>query len=388
MGGNGLKKSFSFRLLGKDPDSSARLGEVNTGHGVIPTPVFMPVATHGFMRALRIEEVEASGAPIVLANIYHLLVRPGPDRIQALGGLHRFMGWSRSLLTDSGGFQITSLPDKRTVTDDGIRFKSHVDGSLLVLDPEKAMDLQAGLGVDIAMVLDECTPHPYTRTQLEAGLSRTLGWAERALKRGLEPGQALFAITQGGTESDLRTRAARELGSMPFQGYAIGGLGIGEGREALHRMVANHTPELPEDRPRYLMGVGPPQDILEAVCAGVDMFDCVIPTRHGRNGGVFTSQGPLNIRNARHRSDPSPLDRACPCPVCVRHSRGYLSHVFKSGDSLGGTLLTLHNMFFFQRLMEDVRRSIRDGTLQRFRDRIHAAYPARESGKRPRPNTD
>ena len=385
MGEVGVSGTFTFRILGRDTDTQARLGELTTSHGTLPTPVFMPVATHGFMRALRIEEVEASGAAILLANTYHLLIRPGPDRISALGGLHKFMGWNHAILTDSGGFQITSLPEHSKITEEGIHFKSHIDGSACFLGPEEAMDLQAGFGVDIAMVLDECTPHPYTPRQLSAGLNLTLRWAERSIKRGLAPGQALFAITQGGNDPALRSRAAKELGAMPFEGYAIGGLGIGEGREAMHRMVADHTPELPEDKPRYLMGVGPPQDIIEAVAAGVDMFDCVIPTRHGRNGGVFTTAGPLNIKNASHASDPAPLDPACPCPVCGRLSRGYLNHVFRSGDYLGGALLTLHNMVYFQRLMESIRKAIQEGSLHEVRNRIHAAYPPKESGKRPVP---
>jgi len=374
-----------FRVINKDRTSQARLGVVETAHGAIPTPVFMPVATHGFMRAISIDAVGESGARILLSNTYHLLVRPGPDRIAALGGLHRFMGWERAILTDSGGFQITSLAERRKVSDDGIEFRSHVDGSRLHLDPERVMDLQVDLGVDIAMVLDECTPFPYTPATLARGLSRTLRWAERAIRRGVGPDRALFAITQGGTDPALRTRAARELTAMPFDGYAIGGLGIGEGREALWQTVARHAPELPEEKPRYLMGVGPPQDIVEAVAAGVDMFDCVIPTRNGRNGGVFTSAGTLNMKNARHAADPAPLDATCRCPVCTRHHRGFLHHVFRSGDHLAGSLLTLHNMHYFQRLMQEVREAIEAGTFETLRRRIHAAYPLKSPGIRPRP---
>lgn len=380
-----MSRATRFRLVKKDGASEARLGVIETAHGAFPTPVFMPVATHGFMRAISIDAVGASGARILLSNTYHLLVRPGIERIVALGGLHRFMGWDRAILTDSGGFQITSLADRRNVSDDGIEFKSHVDGSRLHLDPERVMELQAGLGVDIAMVLDECTPFPYTQDTLARGLSRTLRWAERAIRKGVGPDQALFAITQGGTDPVLRTQAARELTAMPFDGYAIGGLGIGEGRPALWETVARHAPELPVEKPRYLMGVGPPQDIVEAVAAGVDMFDCVIPTRNGRNGGVFTSTGTLNMKNARHATDPAPLDSACRCPVCARHHRGFLHHVFRSGDHLAGSLLTLHNMYYFQRFMQEMRDAIEAGAFDAFRRRVHAAYPLRSTGARPRP---
>lgn len=380
-----MNGAFGFSLRGRDPNSAARLGEVRTAHATFPTPVFMPVATHGFMRALRIEEVAACGARIILANAYHLLVRPGAERLAALGGLRRFMGWDGAILTDSGGFQITSLPGLRKVTEDGIHFRSHVDGRELYLDPESVMDWQARLGVDIAMVLDECTPHPYTPEQLEAGVARTLRWAARAVEHGVGEGRALFAITQGGADLELRARCTRELAAMPFDGYAIGGLGVGEGRETMWQVVAAHAPALPADKPRYLMGVGPPLDIVEAVAAGVDMFDCVIPTRNARNGGVFTSDGPLTIRNAVHATDPAPLDPRCACPVCAKFSRGYLHHVFRSKDYLGGSLLSLHNMHYFQRLMEEIRESIAAGTFEALRRRIHAAYPRTEPGPRPRP---
>ena len=378
-----MTRPFAFSLQRQDRETGARRGQVQTAHGSFPTPVFMPVATHGLFRAVRIQDVDATGARIVLANAYHLLVRPGLDRIRELGRLHRFMGWGHAILTDSGGFQITSLADRREITEDGIRFRSHVDGGLLFLDPERVMDLQRELGVDIAMVLDECTPHPYTPAEITAGLTRTLRWAERAVRRGVGSDQALFAITQGGTDSALRHRAACELAAMPFDGFAIGGLGIGEGREALWNTVAEHVPELPEARPRYLMGVGPPQDIVEAVAAGVDMFDCVIPTRNGRNGGVFTWDGPLNMKNAAHATDPRPIEAGCPCPACAHHHRGFLHHALRTGDSLSGSLLSLHNIHFFQRLMASIRDAIDQGTFGELRAHIHRAYPARPPGPRP-----
>ncbi|MBN2491756.1 MAG: tRNA guanosine(34) transglycosylase Tgt [Planctomycetes bacterium] len=372
-------------MLARDAGTQARLGRITTTRGEIPTPAFLPVATHGFVRALPIAALAATGAQIVLANAYHLRVRPGAEAIAALGGLHRFMGWEGAILTDSGGFQVTSLAGHRQVTDDGIAFRSHVDGALLFLDPESALDFQVQLGVDIAMVLDECTPHPYTPGQSRAGLDRTLRWAERAVRRGVGPGQALFAITQGGTDPALRREAAHTLSALPFDGYAIGGLGIGEGREALRRTVAAHAPDLPEDRPRYLMGVGPPADIVEAVAAGVDMFDCVIPTRNARNAAAFTWQGLLNLRNARHARDPAPLGPDCRCGTCARHPRGYLHHLVRTADSLAGSLLTAHNLHFYQQLMETIRQAIPAGTLGALRHRLCAAYPDRAPGPRPLP---
>lgn len=356
-----------------------------TAHAAIPTPVFMPVATHGFMRAVPIESVIDTGAPVILGNTYHLHVRPGIDRVEALGGLHAFMAWPRAILTDSGGFQITSLADHRRVTDDGIVFKSHVDGSEHVFTPESVVEAQARMGVDIAMLLDECTPHPYTPGESLAGLERTLRWAERAAAVPGRDGQLRFCITQGGVDPALRSRAARELNAMPFDGNAIGGLGIGEGRERMYETLRTHVPELREDRPRYLMGVGPPGDLVEAVAAGVDMFDCVIPSRHGRNGVVYTDAGVLHVKVARLATSREPIDRSCPCPACRRHSLGYLNHLFKTRDSLMGTLLTLHNLHYFQRLMQRIRDAIDDGTFDALRARVLDAYPPKKPGIRPRP---
>lgn len=377
--------TFSFEVTARDPSTAARRGTLVTSRGTAETPVFMPVATHGFMRAVPIEAVERTGAPIVLANTYHLFIRPGPERVAHHGGLHDFMAWPRSILTDSGGFQITSLADYRRVTDDGIWFKSHTDGREHFFDPERVMGLQADFGVDIAMVLDECTPHPYTPRELEIGLDRTIRWAERAARCPRPETQARFCITQGGTERTLRRRAARELGALPFEGIAIGGLGIGEGREEMYATLTEHVEDLDADRPRYLMGVGPPRDLVEAVAAGVDMFDCVIPTRHGRNGTVYSMDGALNIKNARFATDLGPLDEGCDCPACTRHSRSFLNHLFKTGDALSGTLLGLHNLHFFQRFMAQLRASLDNGTFADFRTRIAEAYPIKPPGKRPLP---
>ena len=353
---------LSFEIVGRD--RGARRGRLTTAHGTVDTPAFMPVATAATVKAMTAPAVAATGAQIVLANAYHLMLRPGPERIAALGGLHRFMGWSGPVLTDSGGFQAMSLAPLRRISDAGIRFKSHLDGSLHELTPERCMEVQDLLGVDIAMALDLCVRYPAGEDEVAQSLRHTLDWAARSRAALADaPGRGLFAIVQGETRREARRRCAEALADMPFDGYALGGLAVGEGQGLMFDIVAFTAPLLPAGKPRYLMGVGKPADIVGAVARGIDLFDCVLPTRSGRTGQAFTRRGTVNLRNARHAADPRPLDPDCACPTCREHSRAYLHHLVRAGEILAATLLTWHNLHYYQELMAGLRAAIEAGTL-------------------------
>ena len=345
-------------------DGPARAGTLHTAHGDVPTPTFMPVGTAGTVKAMTADQVRATGAGLVLGNTYHLMLRPGPDRIQALGGLHRFMDWPGPILTDSGGFQVMSLAGLRTLDEHGVTFRSHLDGARHHLTPESATTIQHQLDATITMVLDECTPHPATEPQVESSMLLSMRWAARSRAAYVHrPGYAQFGIVQGGTIPSLRAHSAAALQHIGFEGYAIGGLAVGEGQAAMFDTLDATVPHLPGDAPRYLMGVGTPDDLVGAVARGVDMFDCVMPTRAGRTARAFTSQGVLNLRNARHAPDPAPLDPHCTCTACTRHSRAYLHHLFRANEMLGPMLLTQHNLTYYQALMRGLRAAILDRRL-------------------------
>ena len=348
-------------------DGSARVGELVTAHGAIPTPAFMPVGTAGTVKAMKPEEVVATGAAIILANTYHLMLRPGAEQVAALGGLHEFMNWDGPILTDSGGYQVMSLAGLRTIKEDGVTFRSHIDGAEHELTPERAVEIQALLGSDITMVLDECTPFPVEENTARESMELSMRWAARC-KSAFTPtiGRGLFGIVQGGIYEDLRAASVAALREIGFDGYAIGGLAVGEGQDEMFRIVEATAPGLPEDRPRYLMGVGKPDDIVGAVVRGIDMFDCVLPTRSGRTGQAFTHRGAVNLRNARHVDDPRPLDETCACPACQSYSRAYLHHLFKAKEILGSMLLTAHNLTYYQQLTAGLRKAIGNSELQEF----------------------
>ncbi|MBF0394444.1 MAG: tRNA guanosine(34) transglycosylase Tgt [Alphaproteobacteria bacterium] len=357
--------AFRYESLGRD--GAARLGRVHTAHGAFDTPAFMPVGTAATVKAMTPESVAATGAQIVLGNTYHLMLRPTAERIDRLGGLHRFMNWSGPILTDSGGFQVMSLAKLRKIDEQGVTFQSHLDGSAHVLTPERSMEIQRLLGADITMAFDECTPFPATPETAAASMRLSMRWALRSKDAFVErPGHGLFGIVQGGVYPDLRRESAEALTGIGFDGYAVGGLAVGEGQEAMFSTLDVTTPLLPEDRPRYLMGVGKPADIVGAVLRGVDMFDCVIPTRSGRTGQAFTRRGPVNIRNARHQDDPRPLDEDCGCPACRDYSRAYLHHLARSDEILGLMLLTWHNLHYYQDLMRSLRDAIAWGRAATF----------------------
>jgi queuine tRNA-ribosyltransferase len=348
-----------FTVIKKDPATNARLGRLVTAHGVVETPAFMPVGTQGTVKAMLPRDLQELGCQILLGNTYHLYLRPGHELIRQLGGLHRFMGWDGPILTDSGGYQIFSLSATCKITEEGARFQSHLDGSTHLLTPEKAVEIQEALGSDIAMILDECIPHEAARDYVRASTERTIRWAERCLRaKGLRD-QLMFGIIQGGMFEDLRALCAGAMTPMPFDGFAVGGLGVGEGEGLLHAVAAFTAGLLPEDRPRYLMGVGRPEDIVAAVRAGFDLFDCVIPTRNARNGTLFTSQGKLSIKRAEYADDPRPLDQACGCYACRNFSRAYLRHLFMAGEILSAQLNSLHNLYFYHQIMKRCREAIR-----------------------------
>ncbi len=358
---------FSFRLAATD--GAARSGEINTPHGAVRTPAFMPVGTQGAMKGVHWRDVKASGADIVLGNTYHLMLRPGAERIAELGGLHVFANWPYPILTDSGGFQVMSLSALRKVDDNGVVFRSHLDGAMVSLTPERAIEIQSLLGSDIVMQLDECIRLPQPRDEMERAMRLSLAWAERS-KRTFEAvpgGRALFGIVQGGDDRALRAASARALTAIGFPGYAIGGLAVGEPQDVMLQIIEEVAPILPADRPRYLMGVGTPDDILEAVARGVDMFDCVLPTRNGRHGLVYTPGGPINLRNARHAADPRPLDAQSRCPAARDYQRAYLHHLVKAGEMLGMMLLSEVNLYYFQDLVAGMRAAIAAGTFEEFR---------------------
>ena len=349
-----------FTVVKKDPTSRARLGRLLTAHGVVETPAFMPVGTQGTVKAMLPKDLKELGCQIVLANTYHLYLRQGAELIRELGGLHHFIGWDGPILTDSGGYQVFSLAAMRKISEDGAQFQSHLDGSTHRLTPERAVNIQEALGSDVAMALDECIPHDATREYARNSTGRTLRWAERGLAVRSKKDQLMFGIVQGGMHKDLRQWCVEEISRMPFDGFAAGGLGVGEGQELLHSIAAFTAELLPEDRPRYLMGVGRPEDILKAVLAGFDMFDCVIPTRNARNGTLFTFEGKLSIKRAEFANDPRPLDESCGCYCCSNFSRAYLRHLFVAGEILASQLNSLHNLYFYHRLMESCREAIRE----------------------------
>lgn len=365
-------------------DAGARRGVLTTGHGVIETPVFMPVGTQGAVKALTAQHLEEIGAGIILGNSYHLMLRPGDELIARRGGLHRFIGWNRPILTDSGGYQVFSLAERRKIGENGVEFRSHLDGAAYLLTPERAVDIQANLGSDIAMVLDDCPALPSTAEVIDKSLELTARWGARCRARFLEKKngpdpftQEQFGIVQGGTFANLRKKSAELTVSIGFEGYAIGGLSVGESNEAMYQVVEQTTPLLPVDQPRYLMGVGTPLDLVEAVARGVDMFDCVLPTRNARNGQLLTSEGPLNIKNAQFAEDDGPADPACGCYTCRTFSRAYLRHLYMAGEMTGGTLNTLHNLSFYLDTMRRIREAIAFGRFEDFRQGFHQTFTRR-----------
>ena len=370
-----MTDAFSFRLIAAD--GAARRGEIGTPHGAVQTPAFMPVGTQATVKGLTPEAVRGTGAEILLGNTYHLMLRPGAERIAALGGLHKFMNWPRPILTDSGGFQVMSLAARRTLDEKkGVTFRSHIDGAMIELSPERAVEIQTLLGADIVMQLDECIKLPNTTAELERAMRLSLTWAERC-KRAFEnapPGRALFGIVQGGDDPTLRIQSARALTGLGFQGYAIGGLAVGEPQDVMLKVTETTVRELPADRPRYLMGVGTPGDLIEAVARGIDMFDCVLPTRNGRHGAVFTRFGQINLDNARHRDNPRPLDEQSPYETTRTYSRAYLHHLVRVNEMLGAMLLSAINLAYYQELMAGMRDAIEQGRFAEFRAQARAGW--------------
>jgi queuine tRNA-ribosyltransferase len=361
-----------FRFSLNATDGKARTGVIHTPRGEIRTPAFMPVGTAATVKAMMPESVRATGADILLGNTYHLMLRPTAERIAALGGLHKFMNWDRPILTDSGGFQVMSLAELRKLTEKGVTFRSHIDGSKHVLTPERSMEIQKLLGSDIVMCFDECPALPADRKRLSESMELSMRWAARSRDAfGDRPGHALFGIQQGGLEEDLRAASAEALRAIEFDGYAVGGLAVGEGQEAMFGCLDFAPDQLPVDKPRYLMGVGKPDDIVGAVKRGIDMMDCVLPSRSGRTGQAWTRRGQVNIKNARHADDPRPLDENCGCPACQKYSRAYLHHVFRSNEMISGMLLTWHNLHYYQDLMAQMRDAIAAGTFEGFEAGFH-----------------
>ena len=360
-----MTKRFSYSLTAVD--GKARCGIISTPRGKIRTPAFMPVGTAATVKAMLPESVRSTGADILLGNTYHLMLRPTAERISELGGLHKFMNWERPILTDSGGFQVMSLAELRKLNEEGVTFKSHIDGSRHVLSPERSMEIQKLLGSDIVMCFDECPALPAKYERISESMQLSMRWAKRSRDAfGHRPGYALFGIQQGGLEYDLRAESAEILQSIGFEGYAIGGLAVGEGQEAMFQVLDFAPDMLPADKPRYLMGVGKPSDIVGAVKRGVDMMDCVLPSRSGRTGQAFTHRGVVNIKNARHQNDPRPLDPLCQCPACQNYSRAYLHHVFKSQEIISSMLITWHNLHYYQDLMERMRKAISNKSFPEF----------------------
>jgi queuine tRNA-ribosyltransferase len=370
-----MGRAIAFTITARD--GRARTGVLRTPRGDIRTPAFMPVGTAATVKAMLPESVRATGADILLGNTYHLMLRPGAERIARLGGLHRFMNWDRPILTDSGGFQVMSLAELRKLTEAGVTFRSHVDGSRHVLSPETSMEIQRLLGSDIVMAFDECPALPAARDTIAASMALSMRWARRSREAfGDRPGHALFGIQQGGLERDLREESAAALREIGFDGYAIGGLAVGEGQAAMFGVLDYAPGQLPENQPRYLMGVGKPDDIVGAVVRGVDMFDCVLPSRSGRTGQALTRRGAVNLRNARHADDPRPLDPDCACPACRGYSRAYLHHVVKAGEIIASMLLTWHNLHYYQELMAGLRAAVASGGLAAFEAEFHALREA------------
>jgi queuine tRNA-ribosyltransferase len=362
-----------FEFTVNATDGKARTGVIRTPRGEVRTPAFMPVGTAATVKAMLPESVRATGADILLGNTYHLMLRPTAERIARLGGLHAFMNWERPILTDSGGFQVMSLADLRKLTEEGVTFRSHIDGSKHMLSPERSMEIQRLLGSDIVMCFDECPALPADRARIEQSMRLSMRWAARSREAfGDRPGHALFGIQQGGLERDLREESAEKLKEIGFEGYAVGGLAVGEGQDAMFGVLDHAPGMLPADKPRYLMGVGKPDDIVGAVARGIDMMDCVLPSRSGRTGQAFTRFGVVNIKNARHQDDPRPLDEECGCPACRSYSRAYLHHVFRAGEILSSMLLTWHNLHYYQELMQGMREAVGEGRFAAFEAAFHA----------------
>jgi queuine tRNA-ribosyltransferase len=359
--------SFHFELHHVDAVTAARRGTLHTPHGMVETPAFMPVGTQGTVKGVDAGRLRETGAQMVLANTYHLALRPGEEVVAALGDLHEFMGWSGPILTDSGGFQVFSLADRIKVTEQGVEFRSHIDGSLVNITPERSIEIQEALGSDLVMQFDHVVALPNTRDVVEDAMRRSVRWAERCRKAARRSDQMLLAIVQGGLDPELRRESSRQLVAMDFSGYAVGGLSVGETPAEMYACLEAVTPELPADRPRYLMGVGRPQDLVESIARGIDLFDCVMPTRNGRNALVFTDEGPLRLRNAVHERDRRPLEAHCPCPAC-RHSRGYLRHLFQANEMLGPILASIHNITYYQRLVAGAREAIAADSFALFRE--------------------
>ena len=366
-----MTNRFQFNI--NATDGRARTGVINTPKGEIRTPAFMPVGTAATVKAMMPENVRATGADILLGNTYHLMLRPGAERVHNLGGLHKFMNWEGPILTDSGGYQVMSLTDLRKLTEEGVKFKSHIDGSLHNLTPEYSMEIQRLLGSDIVMSFDECTPFPATEKQAKSSMDLSMRWAQRSRDAfGDRPGYALFGIQQGSTFKDMRAESAEKLTKIGFDGYAVGGLAVGEGQDLMFEVLEYAPNQLPQDKPRYLMGVGKPDDIVGAVQRGIDMFDCVLPSRSGRTGQALTRRGAINMRNSRHRDDQRPLDETCECPCCKNYSRAYIHHVHKAGEIISSMLLTWHNLHYYQILMSELRDAIATNSLDAYVAEFHA----------------
>ncbi len=363
--------ALEFEVKHKCAANRARAGEITTPHGCFETPVFMPVGTQGSVKAVSAEDLKDVHVKIILANTYHLYLRPGHKTIEKLGGLHQFINWHGPILTDSGGFQVYSLSSLRTISEEGVTFRSHLDGSQHFIGPETAMDIQKALGADIIMAFDECAPYPSDYAYVLNSVKLTSQWAGRCIKRGKGKDQALFGIIQGGMYDDLREMSAKELAAMEFDGYAIGGLSVGEDRETRMRVLAEMRDYLPEDKPVYLMGIGTPEDLVEAVMLGIDMCDCVMPTRNARNGTLFTTKGKLIIKNARFAEDERPIDESCGCYTCVHYSRAYLRHLFMAKEILAYRLNTIHNLYYYTQLMADIREAVREDRMESFKQRLY-----------------
>lgn len=366
--------AIKFEVLKKSKKTKARIGKLFTSHGIIDTPVFMPVGTRATVKAMTPRELEKLKVNMILSNSYHLYLRPGHSLIEKIGGLHKYMGWKGAILTDSGGFQIFSLGKLNKISDEGVFFNSHIDGSKHFIDPEKAMEIQMALGSDIAMAFDECSPYPAGRYQVEAAAQRTLRWAERCKEAHKDEYQSLFGIVQGGAFKDLRIENAIKLVELDFPGYAIGGLSVGEPKPLMYEVLDYTVPCLPQEKPRYLMGVGAPQSILEGVIRGIDMFDCVLPTRNARNGSLFTSSGKISITNAKYKEDFTPLDSNCTCYTCKNFSKAYLRHLYMSKEILASVLGTIHNLYFMSSLMKDIRLALQEDRILDYKEKFLSKF--------------